>query len=65
MIQLQYWNGTEWIDVGKPWANEFIAWISLGGDDVNYRTLDIETGKVLTDKSIIAVERISNVERRS
>ena len=52
MIQLQYWNGTEWIDIGEPWHDEFIAWISLGGDDINYRTLDIKTGKVLTDKSI-------------
>ena len=52
MIQLQYFNGKKWIDVGEPWNNEFIAWISLGGDDLNYRTIDAETGKVLTDKSI-------------
>lgn len=50
MIQLQYWNGTEWIDIGEPWIHEFIAWASLGGDDINYRTINTETGKVLTDK---------------
>lgn len=52
MIQLQYWNGVEWINVGTPFTNEIIAWITLGGDDVNYRTINIETGEVLTDKSI-------------
>lgn len=49
MIQLQYYNGTEWIDVSL-WANETLAWVSLGGDNYNYRTLDAE-GIVLTDKS--------------
>ena len=52
MIQLQYWNGTKWIDIGEPWTHECIAWVSLGGDDINYRTVDTETGKVLTDKRI-------------
>lgn len=49
MIQLQYFNGTEWIDVSK-WHKEESAWLSLGGDDFNYRTID-ENGKILTDKS--------------
>lgn len=49
MIQLQYFNGKEWITVSS-WPNEMIAWISLGGDNYNYRTID-ENGKVLTDKS--------------
>ena len=49
MIELQYFNGTEWITV-STWANEWMAWVSLGGDDYNYRTID-ENGKVLTDKS--------------
>lgn len=57
MIQLQYWDGLKWIDVGTPWANERIAWISLGGDDVNYRTINIKTGKVLTDKRLNTSER--------
>ena len=49
MIELQYFNGTEWTTV-STWANEWMAWVSLGGDDYNYRTVD-ENGKVLTDKS--------------
>lgn len=50
MITLQYFDGANWLDVGKPWANEALAWVSLGGDDYNYRTID-EQGNVLTDKS--------------
>lgn len=49
-IQLQYWNGVNWSDVGEPWKDEVSAWICLDGDDKNYRTLDIESGKVLTIK---------------
>lgn len=49
MIKLQYFNGTDWATV-STWGNETIAWVSLGGDDYNYRTID-ENGKVLTDKS--------------
>ena len=49
MITLEYWNGKEWVKTGT-WANEWMAWVSLGGDDFNYRTVD-ENGKVLTDKS--------------
>lgn len=49
MIKLQYFNGKKWVDV-STWQNETIAWISLGGDDFNYRTVD-EQGNVLTDKS--------------
>lgn len=50
MITLQYFNGKEWIDCGN-FINEQIAWISLGGDDYNYRTVHKESGEVLTDKS--------------
>jgi len=52
MVALQYFNDREkkWIDCGD-FHNEQIAWISLGGDDINYRTVDKETGNVLTDKS--------------
>ena len=49
IIELQYFNGTEWIKVGT-WGNEEIAWSTLGGNDYNYRTID-EDGKVITDKS--------------
>ncbi len=49
MIELQYWNGTNWIKVSS-WVNEVIAWVSLGDDNFNYRTVD-KNGNVLTDKS--------------
>lgn len=52
MVQIQYWNGMEWVNVGNLWANERLAWISLDGDDINYRTIDVETEKTLTDKRI-------------
>ena len=51
MINLEYWNGNDWVPAGGGFGNERIAWISLGGDDFNYRTVDADTGKVLTDKS--------------
>lgn len=50
MIKLEYWNGKEWIFV-EEWSNERLAWISLGGDNINYRTVDAK-GNVLTDKRI-------------
>jgi hypothetical protein len=49
MITLQYFNGQEWVTVSE-WQNETLAWISLGGDDYNYRTID-NSGNVITDKS--------------
>ena len=49
MIELQYFNGEGWEHV-ESWYNERLAWISLGGDDHNYRTV-AENGNVLTDKS--------------
>jgi len=51
MVKIQYFNGQEWIDTGGKFGNEMIAWLSLGGDDLNYRTVDCSTGEVLTDKS--------------
>lgn len=39
MIEPQYFNGTEWITV-STWVNEHVAWVSLGGDTDNYRTID-------------------------
>ena len=50
MVNLQYFNGKEWVAAGS-FRGENIAWWSLGGDDYNYRTVDSETGKVLTDRS--------------
>ena len=49
MVTLEYFNGILWVYVGT-WANETIAWASLGSDDYRYRTVD-EDGNVLTDKS--------------
>ena len=49
MIKLQYFNGTDWVDCGR-FGHDCLAWISLGGDDFNYRTID-ENGEVITDKS--------------
>ncbi len=51
MVNLEYFNGEEWVSAGGPFGNETIAWISLGGDNLNYRTVNAETGEVLTDKS--------------
>jgi len=48
---LEYFNGNEWVYAGGPWQNEAMIWVSLGGDDVNYRTVDNITGEVVTDKS--------------
>lgn len=48
MIELQWFDGIKWIPVSK-WANEELAWISLGNDNVNYRTVDYK-GNVLTEK---------------
>jgi len=47
MIKLEYWTGKEWVDAGSFYS-ERIAWISLGSDNKNYRTID-ENGNVLTD----------------
>lgn len=48
-VQLEYWNGKKWSPAGRPFFSERTAWISLGGDDLNYRTVDSH-GNVLTDK---------------
>jgi len=52
MIRLEYFNGINWMPAASyPFYDEEIAWISLGKDNFNYRTIDEDTGKVLTDKS--------------
>mgnify|MGYP006928258346 CR=1 FL=1 len=50
MINLEYFNGSEWVGCGS-FYNEMVAWLSLGGDDFNYRTVDSTTLEVITDKS--------------
>lgn len=52
MVNLEYLDGDEWVSAyPRPFYSETMAWLSLGGDDFNYRTVDDETGEVLTDKS--------------
>jgi len=50
MINLEYFNGSEWVFVSE-WYTEMMAWVSLRDDDFNYRTVDVDTGDILTDKS--------------
>ena len=50
MVQLQYFNGMKWVNCGDPWFTEHLAWLSLGGDDKDYRTIEVSSGKVLTEK---------------
>lgn len=50
MITLQWWNGMCWINCAGSFTREASAWISLGDDNYNYRTLDSD-GNVLTDNS--------------
>lgn len=50
MFELQYLCNNEWKTVSK-WVYEKSAWMSLGDDNYNYRTID-QNGKVITDKSI-------------
>lgn len=60
MVSLQYFNGQEWVNCGQ-YGKEELAWISLGSDNENYRTVD-ESGNVLTDKSTEAFK--AYVKRR-
>lgn len=54
---LEYWNGEKWIHAGGPFGNAKIAWISLGEDNLNYRTIgangavDYENGPNMTEDS--------------
>lgn len=49
MITLQYKGKNGWKDV-EEFGTEKVAWMSLGADNFNYRTVS-ECGQVLTDKS--------------
>ncbi len=46
IVRLEYFDGKKWIPAGA-FEREDFAWISLGGDDRNYRTVEAATGKVL------------------
>jgi len=48
MVRLEYFNGKEWIFVGS-FHSDLIAWLSLGGDDLNYRTVGAD-GNVMAQK---------------
>jgi len=48
-VKLEYFTGEKWVSAGGAFVNETLAWISLGMDERNYRT--VQAGKVLTDKS--------------
>ena len=48
MIELQYFDGKRWETVGT-FNHEWMAWASLGADNLDYRTVD-EEGNVLTSK---------------
>lgn len=48
-VNLEYWDGTDWVPCGT-FGSEHIAWASLVGDSLNYRTVDAQSGTVLTDK---------------
>ena len=51
MIKLEYKHPVKgWVCVGT-FGIEASAWVSLDGDNEDYRTVNADTGKVLTDKS--------------
>ncbi len=49
-VRLEYFNGKRWVPAGA-FTTEWVAWQSLGGDDLNYRTTTT-SGEVLTDKRV-------------
>lgn len=51
-VMLQYLNSDgEWVPAGGPFHSEWTAWVSLGGDDFNYRTVDANDYSIITDRS--------------
>ena len=46
MIKLEYFDGTKWCYVGE-YVNENIAWVTLGTDNYNFRTVDENGNAVL------------------
>ena len=51
MIRLEFWNGEAWVEVAEHRV-EWMCWYSVAENcDTNCRTVDLETGKVITDKS--------------
>jgi hypothetical protein len=49
-IRLEYWNGEEWMEAGTFISSES-AWVFLGSDNMNYRSVHVPTGEVLLNNS--------------
>ena len=49
MIKLQYYNGQEWTTVSE-WNSAYAAWVSLGEDTLNYRSLDAQGNVIVQNK---------------
>lgn len=47
-VWLEYNNGTEWIRTSE-WPTEELAWMSLGDDNVGYRTVSKSNGTVVRE----------------
>jgi hypothetical protein len=45
MYALEYYNGKQWMHC-KDWSSAELAWSSLGGDNYNYRVVDVD-GNIL------------------
>jgi len=50
MVKLEWFNGKDWVECGEYISNH-AAWVSLGHDNINYRTLD-ENGNVIMDTQV-------------
>ncbi len=58
MVKIEYFNGKEWVPTDGLFGNELLAWVSLGSDYRNYRTVDADTGEVMTDQACRMKNRI-------
>ena len=47
-VDLQYFDGEKWVFCGNFYSEQ-TAWWSLGADTLNYRTINAETGEILTE----------------
>lgn len=58
-VNLEWFDGEKWNQAGGPYFNDEMAWVSLGSDNLNYRTVHAETGEVV--KSNLKWEHDSNL----
>lgn len=49
MIRIEYFNGIKLKDTGVSYPTEELAWLSLGNDCFDHRTVDTVTDQVLTE----------------